>query len=134
MKRLDGQVAIVTGAARGIGAGIAGVLREEGASIVVADIDGEAAKAAAAAIDPSGEHALAITTDVTVRGDLDALADAALQRWGRIDILAANAGIYPHIPLDELDPNEFDRWGGELARRTIRTPGAGLAQGMGGSC
>jgi 3-oxoacyl-[acyl-carrier protein] reductase len=109
MKRLDGQVAIVTGAARGIGAGIAGVLREEGASIVVADIDGEAAKAAAAAIDPSGEHSLAITTDVTVHGDLDALADAALQRWGRIDILAANAGIYPHIPLDELDPNEFDR-------------------------
>ena len=109
MKRLDGQVAIVTGAARGIGAGIAGVLREEGASIVVADIDGEAAKAAAAAIDPSGEHSLAITTDVTVRGDLDALADAALQRWGRIDILAANAGIYPHIPLEELDPNEFDR-------------------------
>ena len=109
MKRLDGQVAIVTGAARGIGAGIAGVLREEGASIVVADIDGEAAKAAAAAIDPSGEHSLAITTDVTVRGDLDALADAALQRWGRIDILAANAGIYPHTPLDELDPNEFDR-------------------------
>ena len=109
MKRLDGQVAIVTGAARGIGAGIAGVLREEGASIVVADIDGEAAKAAAGAIDPSGEHSLAITTDVTVRGDLDALADAALQRWGRIDILAANAGIYPHIPLEELDPNEFDR-------------------------
>jgi 3-oxoacyl-[acyl-carrier protein] reductase len=109
MKRLDAQVAIVTGAARGIGAGIAGVLREEGASIVVADIDGEAAKAAAAAIDPSGEHSLAITTDVTVRGDLDALADAALQRWGRIDILAANAGIYPHIPLDELEPSEFDR-------------------------
>ena len=109
MKRLDQQVAIVTGGARGIGAGIAGVLREEGASIVVADIDGEAAKAAAAAIDPSGEHSLAITTDVTVAGDLDALADAALQRWGRIDILAANAGIYPHIPLDELEPNEFDR-------------------------
>ena len=41
---------------------------------------------------------------MTDRADLDALADAALQRWGRIDILAANAGIYPHIPLDELSP------------------------------
>ncbi len=109
MKRLDGQVAIVTGAARGIGAGIAGVLHEEGASIVVADIDGEAAKTAAAVIDPSGEHALPMRTDVTVRGDLDALADAALQRWGRIDILAANAGIYPHIPLDALTTDQFDQ-------------------------
>ncbi|MFZ1994414.1 MAG: SDR family NAD(P)-dependent oxidoreductase [Solirubrobacteraceae bacterium] len=108
MKRLDGQVAIVTGAARGIGAGIASVLREEGASLVVADIDGEAATTTARAIDPSGEHALPIRTDVTDRGDLDALADAALQRWDRIDILAANAGIYPHIPLDALTLDEFD--------------------------
>jgi 3-oxoacyl-[acyl-carrier protein] reductase len=108
MKRLDGHVAIVTGAARGIGAGIAGVLRSEGASIVVADIDGDAARAAATALDPTGEHALATRTDVTVPGDLDALADAALRRWGKIDILAANAGIYPHIPLAELTPEQFD--------------------------
>jgi len=109
MQPLDGQVAIVTGAARGIGAGIASVLRAEGAAVVIADIDGGQASATAASLDPTGEHTLGVTTDVTVSADLDALADAALRRWGRIDILAANAGIYPHIPLDELEPNEFDR-------------------------
>jgi 3-oxoacyl-[acyl-carrier protein] reductase len=109
MNRLDGQVAIVTGAARGIGGGIARVLRGEGAELVVADIDRDAGEACAAALDPSGEHAIAVATDVTVRSDLDALAQAALERWGRIDILAANAGIYPHIALVDLDQQSFDR-------------------------
>ena len=63
----------------------------------------------AAALDPSGEHAIAVATDVTVRSDLDALAQAALERWGRIDILAANAGIYPQIALVDLDQQSFDR-------------------------
>lgn len=109
MEPLGGQVAVVTGAARGIGAGIAAVLRAEGADVVLADVDGEAAHACAARLDPSGEHSLAVTTDVTVRADLQALAAAALKRWKRIDILAANAGIYPHIPLAELEPDAFDR-------------------------
>jgi 3-oxoacyl-[acyl-carrier protein] reductase len=109
MERLDGQVAIVTGAARGIGAGIADVLRQEGARVVIADVDGDGAAARAAEIDPEGANSLAIATDVTVRGDLDALAEGALERWGRIDILAANAGIYPHISLVDLDPAQWDR-------------------------
>ncbi len=109
MQRLDKQVAIVTGAARGIGAGIAAVLRAEGADVVIADVDGEAADGTAAALDPDGQHCLAVATDVTVRADLDALGAAALDRWGRIDILAANAGIYPHIALAEMEPDEFDR-------------------------
>jgi 3-oxoacyl-[acyl-carrier protein] reductase len=108
LERLDGQVAIVTGAARGIGAGIAAVLRKEGAEVVISDIDREAASATAAALDESGEHTLAVVTDVTERADLAAMAAAALDRWGRVDILAANAGIYPHIPLDELAPDTFD--------------------------
>jgi 3-oxoacyl-[acyl-carrier protein] reductase len=108
MQRLDGRVAIVTGGARGIGAGIAAVLRGEGADVVISDIDGDAGIAAADTLDPSGEHAIAVATDVTQRSDLDALVAAALDRWGRIDILAANAGIYPHIPLDELEPDTFD--------------------------
>jgi 3-oxoacyl-[acyl-carrier protein] reductase len=108
MERLDGRVAIVTGAARGIGAGIAGVLRQEGANVVVSDIDGEAAAATARTLDPSAKHAIAVATDVTDRADLDALVEATLARWGRIDILAANAGIYPHIPFSELTPEAFD--------------------------
>jgi 3-oxoacyl-[acyl-carrier protein] reductase len=109
MKRLDGQVAIVTGAARGIGSGIAAVLRAEGADVVVADVDGDEAAAAARSLDPGGLHATAITTDVTVQADIEALVAAVDKRWGRIDILAANAGIYPHIPLAELTPSAFDQ-------------------------
>ena len=109
MERLDGQVAIVTGAARGIGAGIAGVLRAEGADVVLADLDGDAAAARAAELDPAGGHSLALATDVTVRADLESLARATVDRWGRIDILAANAGIYPHIPFAALDPEQWDR-------------------------
>src|ERR1700727_2305242 len=108
MQRLDGQVAVVTGAARGIGAGIATVLRAAGADVVVADVSGEAARAAAVALDRSEEHARAVSTDVTVRSDLDVLAASTLDRWGRIDILAANAGIYPHIPFAALAPAQWD--------------------------
>jgi 3-oxoacyl-[acyl-carrier protein] reductase len=109
VKPLDGQVAIVTGAARGIGAGIAAVLRAEGADVVVADVDGDAAFAAAQSLDPGGSHTLAVATDVTVQSDIDALVAAVDERWGRIDILAANAGIYPHIPFAELTPSAFDQ-------------------------
>ena len=108
MRRLDGQVAIVTGAARGIGAGIAAVLRSEGADVVVADIDGDAAAAVARSLDSSGEHALAVATDVTIQADIEALVATVDERWGRLEILAANAGIYPHIPLDDLTPGAFD--------------------------
>jgi 3-oxoacyl-[acyl-carrier protein] reductase len=109
MQGLDGQVAIVTGGAQGIGFGIATVLRAEGANIVVADVDGAAAEAAASALSKDGEQALAVQTDVTDRGSVAQMAAAAVQRWGRIDILAANAGIYPAIPLRELDPGQWDQ-------------------------
>ena len=139
MQRLDGQVAIVTGAARGIGLGISRPCsRAEGADVVIADLDGDAGRCRRAELDPSGEHALAVTTDVTVRADLEALATAAVDRWGRIDILAANAGIYPHVPLAELTPDDLDRLIA-INVRGARVRGAGLpaadaAQDTAASC
>ncbi len=109
MQGLDGQVAIVTGGAQGIGFGIATVLRAEGANVVVADVDDAAAMAAASALSGDGEHAFAIHTDVTDRDSVAQMAAAAVQRWGRIDILAANAGIFPAVPLRDLDPGLWDR-------------------------
>jgi 3-oxoacyl-[acyl-carrier protein] reductase len=108
MESLHGRVAIVTGAARGIGLGIAGVLRAEGADVLLADIDGDAAEAAAAGLTGEGGRALGVQADVTAEQDMQRLAGEAVQRWGRIDILAANAGIYPHIPLRELTVASFD--------------------------
>jgi 3-oxoacyl-[acyl-carrier protein] reductase len=109
MHRLDGQVAIITGGARGIGLGIATVLRAEGANVAIADADEPAAAAAAAALSPAGEHAISVRTDVTELRDVENLAAAVVSRWGRIDILAANAGIYPQILLRDLTLADWNR-------------------------
>ncbi len=109
MERLDGQVAIVTGGARGIGLGIATVLRAEGANVVIADIDESAAAAAASLLCETGEHAAAVRADVTAKSDVERLAAAAVRRWGSIDILAANAGIYPHIRLGDISVTDWDQ-------------------------
>jgi 3-oxoacyl-[acyl-carrier protein] reductase len=109
MESLRGQVAIVTGAARGIGLGIAAVLRGEGADVVVADLDEPAARASAAGLDGAGEHALGIGADVTRQADMARMAAEAVSRWGRIDVLAANAGIFPHVPLADLRVADLDQ-------------------------
>jgi 3-oxoacyl-[acyl-carrier protein] reductase len=106
---LRGQVAIVTGAARGIGLGIATVLRSEGADVVVADLDEQGARTAATQLCSAGEHAFGIGVDVTAKPDMARMAAEAVGRWGRIDILAANAGIYPHIPLADLQVADLDQ-------------------------
>ncbi len=109
MQSLEGQVAVVTGAARGIGRGVCSVLRSEGAEVVVADADGEAASRAVMELSPDGEHAVAVTADVSTSDGGAQMAAAAMDRWGRIDILVANAGIYPHILLRELTVAQWDR-------------------------
>jgi 3-oxoacyl-[acyl-carrier protein] reductase len=106
---LDGQVALITGAARGIGFGIARVLAGEGAHVLIADVDAEAAETAAGQLGESGMSAAAITVDVTDRDSVQAAVRGALERFKRVDLLAANAGIYPHIPLDQISGQDWDR-------------------------
>ena len=108
MNDLTGQVAIVTGGARGIGLGISRVLLAEGANVVVVDIDGEEAATAASGLNSDGERAIGVKADVTVLADLQRAAAVAIERWGRIDILAANAVIYPHIPLVDVTADQWD--------------------------
>ena len=98
MQDLSGQVAVVTGAARGIGRGIGSVLAAEGATVVVVDVDSELGEAAAAEL-----GGLAVPADVTDRASVDAMAARVVAELGRIDIVCANAGAYPFADLETLD-------------------------------
>jgi 3-oxoacyl-[acyl-carrier protein] reductase len=109
MKTLTSRVAVVTGAASGVGRGIANVLAAEGASVAIADIDRDAAEAAAAELRENGADAIGIATAVGETGALDEVVAACRERWGRIDILAANAGVYPAAELADVDDALFDR-------------------------
>jgi 3-oxoacyl-[acyl-carrier protein] reductase len=109
VQQLDEQVAVITGGARGIGLGIATVLAAAGAHVVLADLDREAAGAAAAELRDRGRSAEGLQTDVTDRASVDALAARVVAAHGRIDILAANAGIYPSTAFASIDDATWDR-------------------------
>jgi 3-oxoacyl-[acyl-carrier protein] reductase len=109
VQQLDDQVAVITGGARGIGLGIASVLAAEGAHVVLADLDRAAADAAAAGLRDQGRSAEGVQTDVTDRASVAALAAHVVAAHGRIDILAANAGIYPSTELASIDDAIWDR-------------------------
>ena len=108
MRPLTDQVAVVTGSAHGIGRAIASVLAGEGARVVIADIDAAAANATAAELRREGKQALAVPCDVTQRASVEELAATVLGAFGRIDILAANAGIYPNVELAKIDDALWD--------------------------
>ena len=109
MNSLDERVAIVTGAASGVGRGTAEVLSAEGARVAIADVDAAAAEGVVAALAEAGRAAIAVATDVTDSASVEAMAAAVLEEWGRIDILAANAGIYPAAEIPEIDDEFLDR-------------------------
>ena len=109
MQRLDGRVAVVTGAASGVGLGIAEVLAQEGARVVVVDLAPAPGEQAAAALRSSGYDALAVAADVVDRAAVDAMAATVLEHYGRIDIVAANAGIYPAVAIAAMTDTDWDR-------------------------
>ena len=91
--RLEGKVAIVTGGAGAIGRAVAQAFAGEGASVVVADVLGDSAEAAAAAIATAGGAAIGVRADVSVRSHVDALADAAESAFGVATVAFCCAGI-----------------------------------------
>lgn len=104
-----GKVVVVTGAASGIGFGIADAFAAAGAQVVVADIDEAAATDAAARL--SGLPGLAVRTDVTERSEVERLADLAWERFGHVDVVVNNAGVFPSRMSDLVHASEDDaRW------------------------
>lgn len=105
--RLTGKTAIVTGGASGFGAGIIRRFLQEGAQVMVADINGPAAEQFAAEM---GDHAIAQQVDVGDGPSVQAMTDAALAAWDHIDILINNAGVsHMPAPLDTISEDDFDR-------------------------
>ncbi len=108
--KLEEKVAIITGAAQGIGAALAVGFAQEGAKLVIADILDE--KRAVADVEKAGSEAIFVKTDVTKQEECDSLAKAAVARFGTIDILVNNAAIFGDIvmkPFTDVSDEEWDR-------------------------
>jgi len=105
---LKDRVVIVTGSARGIGAETALALAEEGACIVVTDIDGDAAAAHCAALQGAGHRAIAVAADVTRQADVERLAQAAVAAFGGVHVLVNNAGFARDARITRLSEADWD--------------------------
>ncbi len=107
MKRLEGKVAIVTGAGSGFGAGIAETYVCEGAKVAIADLNGDAAKEVARRL---GRRAMAVRCDVSKAKDVERCVEKTVARFGGLDIVVNNAGIsHRNKPMLEVEEAEFDK-------------------------
>ncbi len=107
MFRLDGRVAVVTGASSGLGAVFAKALAEAGADVVLGARRVDRLAETSAAVEATGRRALAVRTDVSVPEDCTALVEAAVAEFGRVDILVNNAGIGTAFPATRETPEQF---------------------------
>ena len=121
MDRLRDKVAIVTGGAQGLGEGIARRLAEEGASVVIADINGAKAKSVADSLTQEGKQAIAVTLDFAERKQVQEAIQTTVDRFGRLDVMFNNAGFNKPVPFMDVDEDNFiERVGRDWARRSRR--------------
>jgi 3-oxoacyl-[acyl-carrier protein] reductase len=111
--RLEGRVAIITGGGHGIGKAYAMRLASQGARVVIAELDEKAAHAVAAELNAAGHEAIGVRTDVADPDSVEKMAAAAVERFGRIDVLVNNAAIFATIPMsrspfDQITIAEWD--------------------------
>ena len=110
MKRLEGKVAVVTGASKGIGAAIAKHLAAEGAAVVVNYASSkEGADRVVAEINNNGGSAIAVQANVARKGDIDRLFSETQRAFGKLDVLVNNAGIFEFLPLENITEEHFHR-------------------------
>lgn len=133
MRRLDGRVALITGAARGIGLAFAGAYAREGAAVVIGDIDVDAAGRAAAAIGPGCRT---VRIDVSDQLSIEAAIDEVVREAGALDILVNNAALFDLAPIVEISRASYERLFSVNVAGTLFTLQAAaramIAQGRGG--
>jgi len=110
MSKLQGKVAVVTGASKGIGAGIAKALAAEGASVVVNYASSKSgADVVVADIVNAGGKAFAVQGNVATESGAQGVIDAAVKQYGRLDVLVNNSGVYEFAPIEEINADHFHR-------------------------
>lgn len=103
------DVAIVTGAAQGLGRHIVEALHAAGYRVAATDVQVEAVEELARSLDPSGETAIGLGLDVTSKAAFEAARDALVAKWGRVDVAVSNAAMTPATPVMQIQAEEFDR-------------------------
>ncbi|MHB8692091.1 MAG: glucose 1-dehydrogenase [Solirubrobacteraceae bacterium] len=122
MDRVEGRVCLITGAARGIGRGIALGLAAEGGRVAIGDINAEGAAAVATEIQSTGGHAIGLACDVADRANIRAAIERAVEEYGRLDVLFNNAGISKTQRFLEVTEDDWER--------TMRVNALGVLLGM----
>lgn len=109
MKDFEGKVVVITGASSGLGEATARMLSAQGAAVVLGARRVERLQKLADELTAKGGKALALATDVTKHDQVKRLVDAAVQKYGRIDVMINNAGLMPHSPLERLKIDDWNR-------------------------
>ena len=128
MFRLDGKVAIVTGASSGLGVAFAQGLAEAGADLVLGARRADRLADTAALVEAAGRRALTVATDVADPDSCQALVDAAMEEFGRVDVLVNNAGVGTAVPATRETPEQFRQVDRRQPQRLL-LDGAGLRPG-----